>query len=136
MWRATRRPYRGADGTRGRQTSPIESTVAEITRERLWEKIQAGEELVLVDALSPIAFAGAHLPGAINITPDRVDTLAERRIPDRDAEVVVYCANPDCVSSVEVAARLVELGYTNVLHYAGGKQEWREAGLPLEGGRV
>lgn len=114
----------------------IDTTVAEITRERLWAKLQAGEELVLVDALSPIAFAGAHLPGAINITPDRVDTLAERRIPDRDAEVVVYCANPDCVSSVEVAARLVELGYTNVLHYAGGKQEWREAGLPLEGGRV
>jgi rhodanese-related sulfurtransferase len=89
-----------------------------------------------VDALSPIAFAGAHLPGAINITPDRVDTLAERRIPDRDAEVVVYCQNPECESSVTVAARLVELGYTNVLHYSGGKQEWREAGLPLERGRV
>lgn len=56
----------------------IDATVAEITRERLWEKIRSGEPLVLVDALSPISFAGAHLPGAINITPDRVDTLAAR----------------------------------------------------------
>jgi rhodanese-related sulfurtransferase len=110
--------------------------VSEITCERLWEKIQRGDEFVLVDALSPIAFAGARLPGAINITPDRVDTLAERRIPDRDTEVVVYCANPECDSSVAVAARLVELGYENVHHFSGGKQEWREAGLPLEGGRV
>ena len=65
-----------------------------------------------------------------------METLLERRIPDRDTEVVVYCANPDCESSVEVAERLVELGYTRVSHYAGGKQDWREAGLPLEGGRV
>lgn len=48
----------------------------------------------------------------------------------------MYCSNPDCESSVTVAARLVELGYTNVHHFAGGKQAWREAGLPLEGGRV
>jgi rhodanese-related sulfurtransferase len=89
-----------------------------------------------VDALSPIAFAGARLPGAINITPDRVDTLAERRIPDRETEVVVYCANPECESSVAVAAKLIELGYENVHHFSGGKQEWRQAGLPLEGGRV
>jgi rhodanese-related sulfurtransferase len=118
------------------QTSRINSTVAEITCDSLWAKIQAGEELVIVDALPTISYAGAHLPGAINITPDRVDTLAERRIPDRDAQVVVYCAGLDCVSSVEVANRLAELGYTNVLHFAGGKQAWREAGLPLEGGRV
>ncbi len=63
-------------------------------------------------------------------------TLAERRIPDREAQVVVYCAGPECESSGEVAARLVELGYTNVRHFSGGKQAWREAGLPLEGGRV
>ncbi len=49
---------------------------------------------------------------------------------------MVYCAGPDCDSSVEVAARLVELGHVNVLHFAGGKEGWRAAGLPLEGARV
>ena len=108
----------------------------EISRDRLWEKIQRGEEFVLVDALAPIAYAGAHLPGAVNIPPKSCDDLAARRIPDRDTEVVVYCAGPDCDSSLEVAHRLVELGYRNVRHFAGGKAEWREAGLPLEGGRI
>jgi rhodanese-related sulfurtransferase len=91
---------------------------------------------VLVDALPAIAYAGAHLPGAVNIPPDRMETLIERRIPSLETEVVVYCSNPDCESSVEVAERLVELGYTRVRHYPGGKQDWRDAGLPLEGGRV
>jgi len=98
--------------------------------------MERGDDLVIVDALSPISFAASHLPGAINMPPQRVDELADRRIPDHDAEVVVYCGNPGCDSSVEVALRLIELGYRNVRHYAGGKREWGEAGLPLEGGRV
>ena len=112
------------------------AALAEISREDLWQKIESGAAFVLIDALAPISFAGAHLPGAINIEPRTVDELCERRIPNRATEVVVYCANPSCVSSVEVAKRLIELGYPNVSHYAGGKQDWREAGLPLEGGRV
>ena len=110
--------------------------LVEISRGSLWRKLERGDELVIVDALSPISYAASHLPGAINIPPQSVDGLAERRIPDRNAEVVVYCAKPGCDSSVEVAIRLIELGYRNVRHYAGGKEEWRNAGLPLEGGRV
>ena len=64
------------------------------------------DDFVLVDALPSIAYAGAHLPGAISIPPERLDTLAERRIPSLDTEVVVYCANPTCESSVQVAQRL------------------------------
>jgi hypothetical protein len=48
----------------------------------------------------------------------------------------VYCADITCNSSVDVANRLLELGYRNVRHYAAGKRDWVDAGLPLEGGRV
>lgn len=112
------------------------AALVEISRGSLWRKIERGDELVIVDVLSPISYGASHLPGAINIPPQSVDELAERRIPDRNAEVVVYCTSPTCDSSVEVATRLIELGYRNVRHYAGGKEEWRGAGLPLEGGRV
>ncbi len=114
----------------------MSSALAEIDRETLRGKLEDGSELVLVDALGPISYAAAHLPGAINIPPERVDALAERRIPSLETLVVVYCANPSCESSVDVATRLVELGYRNVLHYSGGKEDWQAAGLPLEGGRV
>lgn len=114
----------------------MSSTLVEIEREALFAMLEHGDELVLVDALGPISYAAAHLPGAVNIPPDRIDALAPRRIPSLDTAVVVYCQNPDCESSVEVATRLVELGYRNVSHYAGGKDDWRAAGLPLEGARA
>jgi rhodanese-related sulfurtransferase len=110
--------------------------VREIAREELASLIATGGPLVVVDALGPISYAAAHIPTAVNITPDRVDALAPRRIPDLDTAVVVYCANEDCESSVEVARRLVELGYRDVRHYAGGKRDWTEAGLALEGART
>lgn len=111
------------------------TTLLRISRKSLREKIESGEEFVLVDALSPMSFAMSHLPGAINITPDWVDDRARRRIPDVDTAVVVYCADLTCDSSVAVGIRLIELGYRNVRHYAEGKRDWVDAGLPLEGGR-
>lgn len=112
------------------------TALVEVDRETIWARMQSDAPFVLVDALPPIAFAASRLPGAVNIPAGSVDGRAERRIPDLDTDVVVYCANPACESSHEVAARLLELGYRNVLHYAGGKEDWRDAGLPLEGGRA
>jgi rhodanese-related sulfurtransferase len=91
---------------------------------------------VLVDALAPMSFAHSHLPGAINLPPEWVDERGPSRIPDRDTEVVVYCATSTCDSSVIVGNRLVELGYRNISHYAGGKRDWLEGGLPFERGGV
>jgi rhodanese-related sulfurtransferase len=111
-------------------------TLQQVSRERLRQKIESGEPFVLVDALAPMSYAASHLPGAVNIPPGREDEVAPRRIPDLDTEVVVYCASATCESSVDVAKRLIELGYRNVLHYVDGKSGWVDAGLPLEGGRV
>jgi len=110
--------------------------LALVDRESLRQKIESGEMFVLVDALSLISYAASHLPGAIHMPPESVDERAPRRIPDLQTEIVVYCSSPDCESSVAVGERLVELGYENVRHYAGGKRDWLDAGLPLEGGRA
>jgi rhodanese-related sulfurtransferase len=108
-------------------------TVAAIDCDELLETLQSGEPLALVDALPPISYAHSHLPGAINLPPGGVEPqLLARRLPDRDAEIVVYCSNEECESSRDTAAALVALGYTRVRHYAGGKDEWRRRGLPLE----
>jgi rhodanese-related sulfurtransferase len=106
--------------------------VRTITRDELQHKIESGENFVLVDALPPMSYAHSHLPGAINLPPERVDSSVVQRLTDRNVEIVVYCANPECEDSVETARRLRALEYTNVRHYPGGKDEWREAGLPLE----
>jgi phage shock protein E len=109
-------------------------TVPTISREELREKIESGDDFVLIDALAPMSFALSHLPGAINLPPEWVDERGPRRIPDLNTEVVVYCSGPTCDSSVIVANRLLEFGYRNVRHYLEGKSDWMKARLPVERG--
>jgi rhodanese-related sulfurtransferase len=106
-----------------------------ITREQLKTKMDRGDDFVLVEALSPKHYASSHLPGAINLPYEFVDE-AEKVLPDKNAQIVVYCMNPDCLASREEARELEEMGYERVLHYAAGKQDWIRAGLPVEGQRV
>ena len=106
--------------------------IPSIGRDELRDRIESGGTLVLVDALPPMSYAHSHLPGAINLPPERVDAGVARKLPDKGVEIVVYCANPECESSTESARRLLSLGYTNVRHYPGGKDEWRSTGFPLE----
>jgi rhodanese-related sulfurtransferase len=110
------------------------AALPEISRDQLWRKIDDAEEFVLIDALAPMSYAHSHLPGAINLPPEWVDERGPRRIPEPETEIIVYCASSTCDSSVDVGNRLVELGYRNVSHYVGGKKDWIEGGLPLEGG--
>ena len=60
------------------------TALVEIDRETLRRRLEERRELVLVDALAPISYAARHLPGAINIPPERVDELAGSRIHTLD----------------------------------------------------
>jgi rhodanese-related sulfurtransferase len=87
----------------------------------------------LVEALPEKYWRDWHLPGALNLPHDRVREHAPVLLPDRSAEIVVYCASRTCQNS-HIAARVLEqMGYANVAVYPGGKQDWQEAGLAVEG---
>ena len=101
-----------------------------ITREQLKAKMDRGDDFVLVEALSQKHYASSHLPGAINL-PYEFVVEAEKVLPDRNAEIVVYCMNSGCLASREEARELEEMGYQRVLQYAAGKQDWIRAGLPV-----
>jgi rhodanese-related sulfurtransferase len=108
--------------------------VKAITRDELEKKIDSREPFVLLETLAPEHFRNAHLPGARNAPPDRIKELAPVLVPNKHTEVVTYCAGSTCHASSDAARELAALGYTNVRHYAGGKQDWRMAGLPVERG--
>lgn len=65
-----------------------------ISKEELRDKLSRGEPFVLVDALAPEKFRHSHLPRAINVPHDQVRKLAPERLPDKNAEIVTYCASP------------------------------------------
>lgn len=106
--------------------------ITKISRDELRAKLERGAPLVIVEALPPAYYEDAHLPRALNLPHDRVDELAPALLPDKQAEIVAYCSNGQCPNSHAAAGRLAKLGYTNVRVYAEGKQDWIEAGLPIE----
>jgi rhodanese-related sulfurtransferase len=64
-----------------------------ISREALKDALRGGQ-VTLLDVLSPESFAGAHLPGAINVPVAEIARRAPEAVPDRQTPVVVYCGGP------------------------------------------
>ncbi len=65
-----------------------------VSREELKGKMDRGDSFTLVETLAPVAYAHEHLPGALNLPPDRVGELAPDLLPDKGAEIIVYCSSP------------------------------------------
>jgi rhodanese-related sulfurtransferase len=103
--------------------------VRTISREELRARLDRGDPLKLIMALNRWAFDAKHIPGSLHFdTPDELYAAVR---PNDD--VVVYCSNVDCLSSVALYRDLVRRGYHNVRRYSGGLLDWEDAGLPLEG---
>ena len=103
----------------------------EITLNELSPKIR-DHAAIVVEALPPAHFAAGHLPGALNLPLDRLESDAKVRLPDPDAEIVVYCSGPTCNNSHVAQRKLAAMGYTRVRVFSGGKAAWKDAGLALE----
>jgi rhodanese-related sulfurtransferase len=86
----------------------------------------------LVEVLDPESYDDFHLPRAVNV-PLGQDFEARMRwaFPDPEAELVVYSRDRNCRRSTSAASALRSAGYTHVLDYVDGKEDWRRAGLPV-----
>lgn len=65
-----------------------------ISREELKARMDQGEDFLLVDAMGEEYYRHSHLPGAINLPVNEVQDRAPELLPDKDAEIVVYCIDP------------------------------------------
>ena len=85
---------------------------------------------IVIDVREASEWEQGHLPNAVHISKSYVEQQVEAAAPDRDAEVILYCAGG--VRSLFAAQTLEQLGYTNVASMSGGFQAWKSAGLPWE----
>lgn len=106
--------------------------IKNLTRRQLQERLAANPTLVLLEALPEKYFNEWHLPNARHFPHEQARSLAASVVPDKSAEIVVYCASRTCQNSHIAAMTLASLGYGNVAVYPGGKEEWREPALAAE----
>jgi rhodanese-related sulfurtransferase len=51
------------------------------------------KQTTVVETLAPERYREAHIPQALNIPPERIKELAPQLLPNKNAEIVTYCAN-------------------------------------------
>src|SRR5205807_6984769 len=64
-----------------------------ISTKDLKDKLDRNESIKVVETLAPERYREAHIPGALNIPPDKIKELAPQVLPNKNAEIVTYCTN-------------------------------------------
>lgn len=105
---------------------------ARVEPDELKRKIDAGEEVFIVDLRHPLELLPDPftLPGARHFSPE---ALAQRshEIP-RDRDIVLYCTCPSEATAAKTAKMLHDLGIERVRPLRGGFDEWKRLGYPMD----
>jgi rhodanese-related sulfurtransferase len=120
-----------SEGNTAAVFSGVSPEIPEISREELRGRL-GDPALTIVDVLPASSYVEWHIPGAISLPLELVASHARELLPNRDAEIVVYCGNPQCERSAHALEQLNELGYSNVRYYRGGLSDWIESKGPTE----
>jgi len=102
-----------------------------ISREKINQRMQNKLPTTIIEVLPKQYFDAEHIPGALNIPHDEITARANAMLPNKNAFIVVYCANADCQNSSIATRTLKQLGYNNTFEYVEGKLHWQQGQLPL-----
>src|SRR5437660_9053423 len=102
--------------------------VRETNVDEVKARLDKGERLLIVDVREESEFARDHLPGSIHLGKGIIERDVEQRLPDVNAELILYCGGG--FRSALAADALQKMGYSNVLSMDGGIRVWREKGYP------
>ena len=106
--------------------------IRECTIEDVKARLDRGEKFEFVDVREDNEYAADHARGARHIGRGILERDIETAIPDKAAEIVLYCGGG--YRSALSADSLRQMGYINVRSMIGGIKAWREARYPLETG--
>ena len=103
-----------------------------INAKELKEKIESGHDFILIDVLSKNSFEARHIKNSINIPLEELGEMAPEQLPNKNKEIIVYCASKTCPASPTAARKLEEMGYKNVIDFEDGLTGWQEAGYEFK----
>ena len=102
----------------------------EVSLDDLKRRLDAKENIVLLDVREKEEYRAGFIPGAISIPRGFLEIQVEGRLPDKNAKIIAYCAGG--TRSALAAKSLAELGYTNVETANPGLVRWKDLGYPME----
>lgn len=95
-----------------------------ITTEQLKERLDAGEQLNILDVREPYENTEFNIGGTL-VPLGKIQSMQFEEIEDwKNDEVIVYCRSGN--RSGQACAILEMSGFTNVRNLTGGMLDWRE----------
>lgn len=94
------------------------------------DRIDSGDDLVILDVRTAEEYAEKHIPGAVLLPNEDIETEPLEALPDLEQEILVYCRSGN--RSAQASKKLLEAGYTNIYDF-GGINDWpyeTEVGAP------
>lgn len=108
----------------------VKDEVKRTTVDEVRARLDRGERLQLLDVREDDETQDGILPGAKTLSRAHFESRVEDLLPDKDAEVLIYCASGQ--RSAFAARTLGELGYTNVFSIDGGFNRWKDLGFRFD----
>jgi len=105
--------------------------IARISPEELKEKMDAGEDIIIVDLRHALDFDAQpeSIPGALHMDAAELEEASD--IIPRDREIILFCACPNEVTAARLALLLRSKGITRIRPLAEGYEGWRSRGFPM-----
>ena len=97
----------------------------------LYEALNDGKRVVVVDGRSAEAYGRERIPGAINLPHREIDEHSAASL-DRSKLYVCYCDGIGCNASTKTAMKLLAHGF-QVRELLGGLDWWKRDGYATEG---
>jgi molybdopterin/thiamine biosynthesis adenylyltransferase/rhodanese-related sulfurtransferase len=104
--------------------------IDEVSSPDAHELTESAEPPLFIDVRNREEWEEGFVPGALWIPRGNLESRIEGLVPDRDRELVVYCASG--ARSAFAAKSLGELGYTRVASMVGGFVDWKRNGYEVQ----
>src|SRR2546427_2894755 len=112
------------------KTELLKDARSKVPEVRPLELSRQSPKPVIIDVREKQEIDGGMLAGAKHGPRGFLELRIEETVPDRSADVVLYCASG--TRSLLAGKTLQDMGYTRVRSLAGGFSAWKDAGLPVE----
>ena len=98
-----------------------ENTYRQIDMDEAVKMMEEESDYIILDVRTPEEFREEHIPDAINIPNETIDSDEPVELPDKEQLILVYCRSGN--RSKQASGKLVKLGYTNIVEF-GGIIDW------------
>jgi rhodanese-related sulfurtransferase len=109
------------------------TAIATMTTIELAQRFRDDVGVHVWNVLTDEWFKDELIPGSRRVPGDRLTEAVRRSTLAPNASIVVYCQGPHCPASRQAAEKLRALGYSGVVVYEGGLDQWKQAGYGVVG---